>query len=123
MPMHILLVEDEHHVRHALGKALTRHGHEVSEAGSAGDATALLGTREFDVLVVDINLPDATGWDVLRARSPGPNATTPAVVMSALQPSVLRVREFAPVGVLLKPFPVDALFHAAGLAAARREEK
>lgn len=121
--VHILLVEDERHVRSAFTRALSRHGYEVTEAESAAEARELLESRLFDVLIVDINLPDATGWDVLRQKSSGWNAATPSVVMSALPPSTKRVREFAPSGVLLKPFPIDALYRAAEKAAAVKERQ
>jgi DNA-binding response OmpR family regulator len=119
--MQILLVEDEHPVLRALTWALTGKGHHVDAVGSAGAALRHLEARRFDVVIVDINLPDATGWDVLRGMAWGPNAATPSVVMSALPPSVRRLREFSPVRVLLKPFPIDALFHAAEWAATREE--
>jgi CheY-like chemotaxis protein len=65
-----------------------------------------------------VNLPDATGWDVLRRRGVGarPNRETPAVVMSAISPSVARLKEFSPMGVLRKPFPIDALHLIVGRA-------
>jgi DNA-binding response OmpR family regulator len=121
--MNILLVEDELHVRQAFGRALSRHGHDVSEAATASDAGELLDARAFDVIIVDVNLPDSTGWDVLRRKLNGRNAATPSVVMSAVPPSVKRVREFAPSSVLLKPFPVDALYRAAELAVASNGEQ
>lgn len=55
-----------------------------------------------------INLPDASGWDVLRDIAAA-GVSTPAVVFSAVPPSTQRVREFQPYGVLVKPFPIDAL--------------
>ena len=62
----------------------------------------------YDLLLLDINLPDATGWDVLREiREAGRDI--PTVVFSAVPPSAQRVREFRPLGVLTKPFPIDAL--------------
>jgi DNA-binding NtrC family response regulator len=121
--MKILLVEDEHHVRRALDKALSSHGYAVTGAESASEAVGLLQDQVFDVLVVDINLPDATGWDVLGQKSRSRNPDTPAIVMSAIPPSVKRIREFAPVGVLLKPFPVDALYRAVEQAISFREDQ
>jgi CheY-like chemotaxis protein len=74
----------------------------------------------FDLLLVDINLPDATGWDVLRQCAAGTdNRSTPAVVMSAVPPSVARLKEFTPLGVLVKPFPLDALLRVVDKASER----
>ncbi|CAN5544705.1 hypothetical protein BH20VER1_BH20VER1_19110 [soil metagenome] len=42
-------------------------GYSVQLAGSAAGALALAATAQFDVLVCDLNLPDGTGWDLLKA--------------------------------------------------------
>lgn len=106
---HILLVEDEPGIRLALSRALESHGHTVIMAATGQAAIdALIGDR-LDLLVLDINLPDITGWDVLRSIAARHVQTIPLIVMSALPPSVDRLREFHPMGVLTKPFPVDLL--------------
>ena len=105
--MNILLVEDELHVRMALARSLAAWGHEVTEADSAELALAATAALDFGLIVLDINLPDASGWDVLRRCPPG--RCSPVIVISAIPPSVARLREFAPFGVLLKPFPIDSL--------------
>jgi DNA-binding response OmpR family regulator len=113
--MHILLVEDEPHVRAALARPLTAWGHTVTEAASANDAAAALaagppeGGCEIDIALVDVNLTDGTGWDVLdRIRTHG-SGLTRTIVMSAVPPSGERLRQFRPSGILLKPFPIDSL--------------
>jgi DNA-binding response OmpR family regulator len=60
------------------------------------------------LMLLDVNLPDATGWDVLR-RLRGVERDVRVVVMSAVPPNPARVREFRPFGILHKPFPIDAL--------------
>jgi len=107
--MDILLIEDEPHVRGALSRSLTARGHAVTEGETAQDGLVAIGRARFDLLLLDINLPDATGWDILRARQSTPNSDVPAIVISAIPPSVARLREFRPFGVLHKPFPVDSL--------------
>jgi len=106
--MTILLVDDERRLRQALGRALTAHGHTVHEVGSHAEAVASCADCAYDALVIDVNLPDATGWDVLRdLRARG--RSIPAIMVSAVPPSAARIREFALAGVLHKPFPIDAL--------------
>ncbi len=87
---------------------LTAHGHHVDQAGSCQEAVEAIGKVDYDLLCLDVNLPDATGWDVLR-RLRADGRSVPAVVFSAVPPSASRVREFRPLGVLHKPFPIDAL--------------
>ena len=111
----ILLVEDELRLRRTLVRSLEGRGYRVVEAATAADAvSAALGT-DFAVMLLDVNLPDATGWDVLRQlRAAG--CEVPVVVLSAVPPNPTRVREFRPLGVLYKPFPIDALLRLIRLA-------
>ena len=104
----ILLVEDEHRLRRTLVRSLEAREFRVEEATTAAEAVAAVLRNGHDVVLLDVNLPDATGWDVLRdLREAGHNV--PVVVLSAVAPNPARVREFRPHGVLLKPFPIDAL--------------
>jgi len=115
--MNVLLVEDEAHVRGALARSLQAWGHEVTEADTAELARAAIGAIEFDLMVLDINLPDATGWDVLRNRRPGKHPGAPVIAISAIPPSVVRLHEFQPFGVLHKPFPIESLHRLVDKAA------
>lgn len=107
--MQILLVEDELHVRIALARPLTGWGYCVTEAASLAQASALLATMKPDLAIVDINLPDGTGWDVLQLVGKGADPEIPTIVISAIAPSTKRLRQFRPFGVLLKPFPIESL--------------
>src|SRR5690242_771829 len=58
----VLLIEDEELLRRILARNLTRRGHTVIGAASAAEAiTALRSGGRFDVLLLDVNLPDQTG--------------------------------------------------------------
>jgi DNA-binding response OmpR family regulator len=109
----VLLVDDEHRLRDILARYLRARGHTVIEAGSAAEARAALDAAPVDVLLLDVNLPDDTGWDVLRwlrARSSAqPTEPITVVIISAVPPSAKRIEQFAPDAVLNKPFPIDAL--------------
>lgn len=107
-PRSILLVEDEPRLRQTLLRSLTGRGHAVELATTVAEANVRAISGEHDVMLLDVNLPDATGWDVLRAmRDAG--CTLPSIVLSAAPPNPARVREFRPVGILYKPFPMEAL--------------
>lgn len=104
----ILLVEDEPRLRSTLVRSLQGREFQVVEAATAAEAISAVRDGRFDLMLLDVNLPDATGWDVLRElRDTG--RQMPVVVLSAVPPSPARVREFRPFGVLHKPFPIDAL--------------
>lgn len=114
----ILLVDDEARLRQALARSLSARGHRVDEVGCFVDALSAIERTDYDLLLLDVNLPDATGWDVLRhLRAAGKDL--PAIVISAIPPSAQRVREFKPLGVLHKPFPIESLLRLVQLADAR----
>ena len=107
--MNVLLVEDEVHVRLALARSLEIWGHDVVEADTVALARAALLVLDIDLMVLDVNLPDATGWDILRGLRGERLRSPPAIVISAIPPSLARIHEFEPHGVLHKPFPIDSL--------------
>lgn len=105
----VLLVDDEEAVADVLGRSLRARGHQVRVATSGMDALLALSEEVPDVLVLDISLPDITGWEVLRRLSPLDRARVPVIVFSASPLAPSRVQEFKPAGVLEKPFPMEAL--------------
>ncbi len=115
----ILIVEDEDRLRRILMLNLMHRGYAVAEATSVATAIEALETfsEPFDLLLLDINLPDATGWDVLRhlqQRAEDAPADAHArrprvIVMTAVRPAERRLDEFHPAAVLVKPFPIEAL--------------
>jgi DNA-binding response OmpR family regulator len=108
----ILIVEDESSLTSILSMNLTMRGHEALSASSVETAEALVQMLPWspDLVLLDINLPDHTGWDLLRFWRARSDEHPPAViVMTAIPPTPERIKEFTPAGVLVKPFPIDAL--------------
>ncbi len=107
----ILLVEDEPHLQLVLARTLTQLGYRVETAGTAAAAVDAVLHRRPAVLVLDNNLPDDTGWGVLRrlAAQGITCAALTTIMMSAGDPAARRVAEFRPAAFLPKPFPIDAL--------------
>jgi DNA-binding response OmpR family regulator len=104
----VLLVEDEAVLRQVIARNLTSRGIQVCEAGTAKDAVCTARTEHPDLLLLDINLPDQTGWEVLRELKREGN-DVPAIVVSAVRVSQSRLEEFRPLAYLPKPFPIEAL--------------
>lgn len=111
---HVLFVDDEAPITEVLTRTLRAHGYEVTAVATGTDALYALTESIPDVMLLDINLPDLTGWEVLRRLAPADRERVPVVVFSASPLSPSRVAEFAPAGVLVKPFPVDALLRLVG---------
>lgn len=62
----ILLVEDEAAIADAIVYALQTEAFEVARVGLGREALGLLQSEKFDVLILDVGLPDQTGFDVCR---------------------------------------------------------
>ena len=104
----VLLVEDETPLRRIIARNLIARGHHLIAVDSVGDAIAAMTTRLPDVVLLDVNLPDGTGWEVLRwLRAVRHHLAV--IVYSAVPPSAKRIAEFRPDAVLTKPFPMDSL--------------
>jgi len=126
----IVLVEDDAVLRGLLARNLQARGHEVRAAGDAHTALAHLRTAPFDLIVLDICLPDQTGWEILRTAQregwlhpqsfEGDAEQLPVVVLSAVRVNQRRLAEFRPVAYLPKPFPLDSLLRLAADAAQRK---
>ena len=64
--MKVLIVDDHVVVRHGLKSAIQSHGYEVvAEAGSINEAQAFMAQTNPDAIIVDINLPDGSGFDLV----------------------------------------------------------
>lgn len=104
----VLLVEDEAMLRKVIARNLTSRGIEVDEAGTGKEAVQVAAAARPDLLLLDINLPDQTGWDVLRELKRH-GKEVPTIVVSAVRVSQNRLDEFRPLAYLPKPFPIEAL--------------
>ena len=104
----VLIVEDEATLRRVMARNLTGRGLAVSEAGCAEAAVDSVAHERPDLILLDINLPDRTGWDVLRELRRR-QTEVPTIVISAVRANPSRMAEFHPLAYLPKPFPIEAL--------------
>ena len=63
--IHVLIVDDEAEIRASLEEILSEEGYGVASAGTAAEAITLLQDAPYDVVLLDIWLPDRDGLDVL----------------------------------------------------------
>jgi DNA-binding response OmpR family regulator len=106
----ILLVEDDESLRRIVVRHLRSQGYGVVEASSVEDATALLsdGLRP-SLVILDLNLPGDTGWDLMRGPALAAAGSPPVVVATATTLSPSRLAQFRVAGYLPKPFPLETL--------------
>lgn len=126
----ILVVEDDDVLRDLICRNLQMRHHQVFAARDAQSALEQLHTMTFDLIFLDIDLPDQTGWEVLRrARREGnlPPLTIedqeilPVVVLSAVRLCLQRQSEFRLLAYLPKPFPMESVLRFAREAAIRQQ--
>src|SRR5713226_6336741 len=61
----VLVIDDEAEIRESLETLLQLEGYAVASAATGNEGTALLGERTFDIVLLDLALPDKNGMDVL----------------------------------------------------------
>ena len=80
----LLIVDDNVATRYALRRRLERHGYEVLEAGTGGEGLELIDSVALDALILDVNLPDMSGFDIVRKlRCEPATALLPVIHVSA----------------------------------------
>ncbi|KHK03308.1 sigma-54-dependent transcriptional regulator [Desulfovibrio sp. TomC] len=62
---HILVIDDDAFFREFLGRLLAAEGHETARAASVAEADGLARAAEFDLVFLDVRLPDGSGLDLL----------------------------------------------------------
>ncbi|MGN8032389.1 response regulator [Pseudomonas sp. 22189] len=80
----LLIVDDNVATRYALRRRLERHGYEVLEAGTGNEGLTLIASEALDALILDVNLPDMSGFDIVRIlRADAHTALLPVIHVSA----------------------------------------
>jgi DNA-binding NtrC family response regulator len=121
---HVLLVEDEAPLRHAVAEQLMDRGYEVEQADSGETAVARLAEFAFDIIITDLRLPGVDGSTVLEAavkRYPDIIAvvvTGYGTVKDAVEAIKRGAWDF-----VNKPFQIDELLHVLDAALEQRRLK
>jgi DNA-binding response OmpR family regulator len=108
--MRLLLVEDEPEIQDFLKQPLANAGYEVDTAKDGRTATQLASGKKYDVLIVDLGLPDQDGIDlILQLRRSG--ICSPVLILSARRSVDDRVKGLEQGGddYLTKPFALAEL--------------
>ena len=103
--MKVLIVEDEKKTGEYLTKGLTEAGFVVDLADNGLNGYHLAMTGDYDLLILDIMLPDVNGWDIVRMLRSA-NKGMPILLLTALGTIEHRVKglELGADDYLVKPF-------------------
>jgi N-acyl amino acid synthase of PEP-CTERM/exosortase system len=120
--LRILVVDDSAMNRDITGSFLRAAGHEVVLASGGKEAVELATTTSFDIILMDVRMPDVDGLEATRhiRAITGRHGRVPILALSALvfAQQVEECREAGMDGHLAKPFTPEALLHAVHEAAA-----
>ncbi|MBE0501647.1 MAG: sigma-54-dependent Fis family transcriptional regulator, partial [Desulfuromonadales bacterium] len=106
----ILLIDDDHNSRDALTALLTSAGHHVQAAESAEMALAILEENSFTIIITDLNLPGASGIDILKWVKENASDTSVILItgMGSAESAVTAMKEGA-FDYITKPFNIKEL--------------
>ncbi|GAB2721165.1 response regulator transcription factor [Streptomyces bullii] len=111
MPHTVLLAEDDRAIRHALERALTLEGYQVTAVADGVEALATAHRNRPDVLVLDVMMPGIDGLQVCRVlRAEGDR--TPILMLTALVETADRIAglDAGADDYVVKPFDVEEVF-------------
>ena len=120
MPVRILVVDDEQHIRNSLATWFREEGYDVGVAASGKDALAAVAREGTNILLVDIKMPGMDGLELQRkVRELAPDATI--IIMTAyasVETAVQALKEGA-YDYIVKPFDPEAVSRLVRKAAER----
>ena len=106
----ILIVEDDSFLNKMLDYNLTADGYGVTSALNARTAADVLRQREFDLVLLDINLPDGNGFELCKLIKPQhPDTIVIFLTANDQESDQIRGYEVGAVDYITKPFVIGAL--------------
>jgi two-component system chemotaxis response regulator CheY len=96
----VLIVDDSDTVRKYLAGILSGAGHTVTQAANGMEALEKLKTGKFDLLLLDLNLPQLSGFEVLRiVKTPGgPFAALPVLCITGVHRELHDIKKLQELG-------------------------
>ena len=110
--MKILIIEDEPDIRRNLEYNLSREGFSISTAASISEANTLLASTDYNLILLDLMLPDRSGLDLCKSiKSNSDTESIPIIILTAKDDEVDKVVgfELGADDYVTKPFSVREL--------------
>jgi len=106
----VLIVDDETVVRNGIGRALERKGLRTRQAANGREALELLDNQPFDLVLLDIRMPDMDGIQVLKEiRANHPKTEIIMITGYPTIDSAVHCVKLGALDYLVKPFRLDDL--------------
>lgn len=107
----ILVVDDDLSIRRLIRTVLQREGYRVQEASDGIEAVLKLGLVDYDVIVLDLMMPNLDGFDLISTLAENDAARLRKIIVtSAASPAVIAERlQGMPFDTLEKPFNLEDL--------------
>lgn len=120
---HILIVDDDTHIRELLKQELTQAGYQVQEARNGMEAINYVSQNRPDLIILDVMMPEVNGFDVAAALKNNPTtANIPIIILSIVEDRQKGYR----LGVdryITKPFLMDNLLQEVNQLLAQGSER
>ncbi|MGH2603837.1 MAG: response regulator transcription factor [Dehalococcoidia bacterium] len=110
----VLVVDDDHEILAVVRDVLESEGYKVETAANGEDALAAVARLLPDLIMLDVNMPQVDGWEVLGRLRAAAGPQTPVVVMTAGYLAQDQALASGAQGYLGKPFDLDDLLSAVG---------
>ena len=103
--MKLLIVEDEIRMADLLRKGLSEEGHTVTRASDGAEGLALAKAYEFDVIILDVMMPNVSGYEVAK-RLRADRVQTPILMLTAKDsvPDIIHGLDLGADDYMTKPF-------------------
>jgi CheY-like chemotaxis protein len=107
----ILIVDDDSSVRLMLARVLSNEGYGVLTAANGVDALGLAQTLSVDLVLLDLNMPGAKGWEILEEFD-AKNIATSVIIITAMPNQQAAARAAGVETILEKPLDFPRLIQA-----------
>ncbi|MBR6093922.1 MAG: response regulator transcription factor [Lachnospiraceae bacterium] len=107
--MKIILLEDDDAIAMGLKYSLEKEGYEVTHVKTAAEAKAAWKIKEYDLSILDINLPDGSGYDICRFLKESEDIPVIFLTAADAEVNVVMGLELGADDYICKPFRVNEL--------------
>ncbi len=103
--LNVLVIDDDEQIKRLLLRIINTFGHSADYAGNCQAAIVKLSQNDFDLVLIDVNLPDGDGIELMRkARALYPELDIVAITGNLTRQEEVRIREQRVTCILIKPF-------------------